>query len=86
MEEQQDVFAVLHYHACFDYYYGYMEHLYSVYPSWEKAKESMDSFLAEAEKEGKERYDGVDWEPFITIVQMKWGDTEQKVLFTPFLI
>ena len=72
------MFAVLHHHACDDYYYD--ESLCSIHPTWEQAKDSVDSFLVQNEKE-QEPYDGVDGEPFITIVQMKWGDTERKVLY-----
>ena len=77
---EEDVFAVLHYDACDDYFYGYMESLYSVHPSFEKAKESVDSFL-EKYKNEFQPFDGVDWDSFITIVQMKWGGSERIVLY-----
>ena len=82
----ENVFVVLHYTACDDYCYGYMEFLKSVHSSFEKAKESVDSFLEKNEKEPLpngyiQPYDGVGWEPFITIVQMKLGYTERIILY-----
>ena len=76
MEEQGDIFIVFDHYECDDPYYGYNEHLRCVYSSFEKAKESVDSFLEE-----NERYDGVDGEPFLTIVQMKFGDSKQNELY-----
>ena len=82
----ENIFVVLHYTACDDYCYGYMESLESVHSSFEKAKESVDSFLEKNEKEPLpngyiQPFDGVDWEPFITISQMKLGYKERIVLY-----
>ena len=74
------LFVVLHHYMCDDMFYGYNEGLHSVYPTWEQAKESVDSFLAE-NKNSEDFYDGVDGEPFITIVEMKWADTKRKTLY-----
>lgn len=76
MEEQGDVFIVFDHYECDDPYYGYNESLNSVHSSFEKAKELVDSFLEE-----NEPYDGVDGEPFITIVQMKLGDSKRNELY-----
>lgn len=77
MEEQGDVFIVFDHYECDDPYYGYNEYLRCVYSSFEKAKESVDSFL---EKEDV-KYDGVDGEPFLTIVQMKLGYSKRNELY-----
>ena len=76
MEEQGDVFIVFDHYECDDPYYGYNEYLRCVYSSFEKAKESVDSFL-----EKNRPYDGVDGEPFITIVQMKLGYSKRNELY-----
>ena len=79
MEEQGDVFIVFDHYECDDPYYGYNEYLRCVYSSFEKAKESVDSFLEKYKDHPS--YDGVDGEPFLTIVQMKFGDSKQNELY-----
>ena len=75
----EDIFIVFDHYECDDPYYGYNEYLNSVYSSFEKAKESVDSFLKT--KNDIRQYDGVDGEPFITIVQMKLGDSKKNELY-----
>lgn len=76
---EQEVFVVLNYYSCDDDYYGYNETLDSIYLTWEKAKASVDTFLASIKP--WEKYDGVDYKPYITIVKMKFGDTHREQLY-----
>jgi hypothetical protein len=47
-----DLFLVLFHHACDDYFYGYNETISNIHPTFEQAKEWVDSFLADIEPYG----------------------------------
>jgi hypothetical protein len=70
-----DVFVVMEYIMCEDYYYGYNEYLRSIYGTYEEAKLYVDNLL------DKKKYDGKNENPFIQIICMKLGNTEKEVLF-----
>ena len=83
VEEEGDVFAVLHNHACDDFYDGYNDGnlIYSAHHTFKQAKESVDKFETNIKPWSNgyiQVYDGVDWEPYITIVKMKFGDNAQR--------
>lgn len=80
-----DLFIELHYHQCDDYYYGYNEKLITIYESFDKAKKSIDSFLDNLKpfRDGSIlKYDGKDGNPYILIVKMKMGESNQETLFS----
>ena len=77
-----DVYIVMQYNMCDDYYYGYNEKLLSVCGSFEEAKVMVDTLLLEYGYYGT-NYDKDKHRPFLEISQTQIGfTTEREVLYT----
>lgn len=70
-----DIFIIMEFRLCDDYYYGYNEHLHSVFSSLEEAKTMFDKLLLIQEKWDED--DG----NFIQIIRMKIGNTKKEIIF-----
>lgn len=70
-----DIFIIMEFILCEDYYYGYDERLHSVYSSFEEAKLFVDTFSDTKKK----FYNGKD--AFIRIFSMKIGSKKRVLLF-----
>jgi len=71
-----DIFVVIIFRLCKDPYYGYNEHLHSMYLTYEDAKIFVDSLMKDNKK-----YDGRSGKPFIRIINMKVGSELKNVFF-----
>lgn len=74
-----DIFVILHYHMCDDSYYGYRENFIRVHESFEKAKTSVDAFLAK--QSGRTKWDGKKGNSFVCIVKTKMGENVHETVF-----
>lgn len=72
-----DLFVIILYVQCDDYYYGYNKNLLRIYPTFEEAKQYVGTYLLE-----RDDFDGVSGNPYIEIVGMKWGDCKEETLFS----
>ena len=91
IQQEGDVFVVLHHEPDCDVHGGYYENLLSVHRTFEQAKEFAGTTLASWEsgisKSYLDRYkeesylDRYKEESYISIVKMKFGDTHQEELY-----
>ena len=72
-----DLFVVIYYIECDDYYYGYNQRLQNIFPAFDQAKQYVDSYLLKFVD-----CDGKSGNPFIEIIGMKWGETNTELLFS----
>ena len=82
IQQEGDVFVVLHHEPDCDVHGGYYENLLSVHRTFEQAKEFAGTTLASWESGISKSYlDRYKEESYITIVKMKFGDTHQEELY-----
>jgi hypothetical protein len=74
-----DIFVVIIFRLCKDPYYGYNEHLHSMYFTYEDAKIFVDTLMKDNKK-----YDGRTGKPFIRIINMKLGSELKNIFFDSF--
>ena len=74
-----EVFIIMEFIFCDDRFYGYNEHLHSIYGSFEEAKTMVDTLLVR-NKEWAEWIEE-DHTNFIRIIRMEIGNTKQEILF-----
>jgi hypothetical protein len=71
-----DVFIVMRFYPCEDHYYGYNQALHSVYMTFDEAKACVDAFLVT-----NTNFSGENGDPFIQIIKMQLGNTEEEIVF-----
>ncbi len=83
-----DVFIVMEFIMCDDYFYGYNENLLSVCASFDDAKDFLDAYIFkynrvdsdDDEEYGRGRY-GDENSCFSQIIRMQMGDDGKEILY-----
>jgi hypothetical protein len=82
-----EVFVVMQFNSCDDDFYGYNQHLVSIFPTYKDAKKYVDIFLLENKHFNKDNKDYISYgRPFIRIIKMEFGGTNKEIVFDSFLL
>lgn len=76
-----DIFILLSYRCCDDHHYGYQERFHSAYDTLEKAKEKAMHIINEPTHKKYYQYDGINGNPFLTVVKVVFGGLDREVVF-----
>lgn len=72
-----EVFIILTFYICDDYYYGYNESLTCVYGTLEEAHAAVNKIACDS----RSPYDGEEHHPFLRIIKMTLGEEKQEIVF-----